>query len=470
MDDQERFAQLSGDRNPMHLDAIAARRTPAGAPIVHGINLLLWALNTFASSNSGLPPLRRLRAQFKRPVFLDEVVSVVADDAGPARARLRLLAQDGLRSDFILEFGALAEAAPASWTTQQQALPIVREAQTLGLEQTTGLGGRLLMQMSIEGASTQYPAATEWLGAEAIRGLSATSHLVGMVCPGLHSIYSELVIDSCPRSEQLADVLAFRVRLNDPRYSMVEIEVACTSFYGVVKAFLRVPPVVQATMDSLSGVVAPHEFAGSATLIVGGSRGLGELTAKLVASGGGRVQITWQSGKEDALRVADEIRVGGGQCDVIHYDARRPTAAQFGSLDQPPTHAYYFATPRISHPRSDVFVSRRFGEFLQFYVDGFWQLTQSLRARRKDIKLFYPSSVFVTERPPGMTEYAMAKAAGESLCADINHQLAPTHVTVMRLPRLPTDQTTSLTPIKLGNALAVMLPIVREVQARGRDR
>jgi hypothetical protein len=43
-------------------------------------------------------------------------------------------------------------------------------------------------------------------------------------------------------------------------------------------------------------------------------------------------------------------------------------------------------------------------------------------------------------------------------------------VTVTRLPRLPTDQTTSLTPIKLGNALEVMLPVVREVQAWGGDR
>jgi len=217
-------------------------------------------------------------------------------------------------------------------------------------------------------------------------------------------------------------------------------------------------------MQSLAGTVAQDEFAGSLVLVVGGSRGLGELTAKLIATGGGRVLLTWQSGKADALRVAEEIRSGGGQCETLQYDAREAAAAQLTSLPEAPTHAYYFATPLISRPRSDIYAARRFGEFINVYVDGFWQLTQALRARRPTISIFYPSSVLVIERPPGMTEYAMAKAAGEFLCADINAQLAPTHVTVKRLPRLRTDQTASLTAVKTENPLDVMLPIVRQVQ------
>ncbi len=64
-----------------------------------------------------------------------------------------------------------------------------------------------------------------------------------------------------------------------------------------------------------------------------------------------------------------------------------------------------------------------------------------------------------------MTEYAMAKAAGEVLSADINEGLAPTHVTVVRLPRLPTDQTVTVTEVEAADPVATMLPIVREVQS-----
>ena len=54
---QERFAALSGDRNPMHMDAVAARRTQAGLPVVHGIHTLLWALDSIAGQGLIEEPL-----------------------------------------------------------------------------------------------------------------------------------------------------------------------------------------------------------------------------------------------------------------------------------------------------------------------------------------------------------------------------------------------------------------------------
>jgi nucleoside-diphosphate-sugar epimerase len=52
----------------------------------------------------------------------------------------------------------------------------------------------------------------------------------------------------------------------------------------------------------------------------------------------------------------------------------------------------------------------------------------------------YPSTVFVEERPQGLTEYAMAKAAGEQLCRDLNAAIPDLRVIVDRLPPLATDQ------------------------------
>jgi NAD(P)-dependent dehydrogenase (short-subunit alcohol dehydrogenase family) len=234
---------------------------------------------------------------------------------------------------------------------------------------------------------------------------------------------------------------------------------------GTVTSIARTPPVEQATMQALSGRVDPSEFRDSVALIIGGSRGLGELTAKLIASGGGRVIITWKSGKDDAERVAEEIRSAGGQCETIPYDVYKPAKEQLSSLTQAPTHAYYFATPAIFRPQAGTFVPNRLQDFLAVYVDGFWQLSQALRELRPQISLFYPSSVSVTERPAGMTEYSMAKAAGEILCADMNTTMAPTRITVSRLPRLPTDQTATIRTVETASPIETMLPLVREVQA-----
>ena len=76
MADQTRFAAVSGDCNPMHLDAVVARRTPAGAPAVHGVHMLLWALDAFARGGGGGSPVRRLTARFKRFVAINEAVAI----------------------------------------------------------------------------------------------------------------------------------------------------------------------------------------------------------------------------------------------------------------------------------------------------------------------------------------------------------------------------------------------------------
>jgi hypothetical protein len=68
--------------------------------------------------------------------------------------------------------------------------------------------------------------------------------------------------------------------------------------------------------------------------------------------------------------------------------------------------------------------------------------------------------VFVLEHPAGLAEYAMAKAAGEVLCQDLNTQPLGIKVRVVRLPRLLTDQTASVASADFADAAALLLPIL----------
>lgn len=467
--DQERFAAVSGDCNPMHMDALQARRTQAGAPVVHGIHLLLWALDSLGAAQPDIGCVRSARAQFNKFVYLDESVEVVLTQQDARRARLSVVVGDAVRAKVTLDFGDSGADVPELLSSSLEPVQALREPAVLEYESMAGLSGRFPFSMSEADALAMFPAACRLLGGERTGGsrvaaLTATTYLVGMVSPGLHSIYSELSVQTVGGCVE-PNFLAFRVTDTDPRFRSVEQEIAGGGLAGTVSAFVRTPPVTQATMDSLATLVQPKEFAGSTALIVGGSRGLGELTAKLIATGSGRVIVTWNTGKTDAERVAAEIRAAGGSCETLAYDARKPAAEQLAGLAEPPTHAYYFATPAIFRPDSGFFVQERFSEFLRIYVDGFWQLVKALRVRQPQVSLFYPSSVAVTERPRGMTEYTMAKAAGEVLSADINEALAPSHVTAVRLPRLPTDQTVTVTEVEAADPIATMLPIVREVQS-----
>jgi hypothetical protein len=462
--DQEHFASVSGDCNPIHVNSVQARRTQAGAPVVHGINLLLWGLEALAAARPGLPPLRSLQMRSNKFVYLGESADVVFTEPGPGTAQLNVSVEGALRSKVTIEFGDAVDDCPGWSVASLAAIPSVPAPLDLAFEDIAGRSGRISFATTPEDAVKLFPSAAKWLGGRRIAMLMASTCLVGMVCPGLHSIYGELSVKTCAELD-LLDSLAFRVVWTDPRFHAVDQEITGGGLTGTVKSFFRTPPVQQPGMESLAGLIGKTDFADSIALIVGGSRGLGELTAKAIATGGGRVIITWKTGQDDAERVVQEIRSAGGACEAVAYDVHRPAAGQLATLDIQPTHAYYFATPTIYRPQASIFAAERLKDFLAVYVEGFWHLAQALRARQPRLSLFYPSSTFVTERPRGMAEYAMAKAAGEVLCTDMNRSLAPMHVTLSRLPRLPTDQTASVTVVEMADALEALLPNIREVQS-----
>jgi hypothetical protein len=459
--DQIRFADVSGDRNPMHLDAVLARRTQAGVPVAHGVHLLLWGLDALARAEANLPPMGRLRAHFKRFAAVDETVSVVLAARVESSVRLDFVAAGMTIAQLLVDFGPANRAAEPPSSDD---IPPPLTAHDLAFEKMEGLSGRLAFASPPDAVATMFPAATAWLGPRRIGALAATTLLVGMVCPGLHSIYGGLTVEAC--EEPVAeDRLVFRVVAVEPRFRSVRMAVVGGGLAGMIESYARVPPAPQASSRELAAMVEPGEFAGSTALVIGGSRGLGEVTAKLLAAGGAKVVISYRVGGDEVEAVAREIRAAGGACETLVYDALRPAEPQLAGLSGAPTHAYYFATPTIFRAQSALLSRARLDAFLDVYVDGFLNLAQALRARRPNVSLFYPSSVYVAERPRGMLEYALAKVAGETLCSELNSAWPPLRVTVDRLPRLPTDQTASVFATSLPSPAGSLLPIVRKVQA-----
>jgi hypothetical protein len=462
-DDQIRFAKLSGDWNPMHMDPVAARRTQAGAPVVHGVHTALLGLDYLAQGRD-LPPVTRLKANFSKMVYIgDEVeyrLGALSETAATIDAFVSDVAVAKLNASFSVPQAASFDlgSAPSVALRPEQAID-------LDFERMAGQAGRVGAPATEAEIEAAFPAAARIWGPRRILATLCTTTLVGMVCPGLHSIFSGLTLNAA-EPDSSADTLAYRVNMTDERFRMVRMQVQGSGVWGMIDCFARIPPVAQPSMDALAGLCAPDEFAGATALIVGGSRGLGELTAKLLATGGARTIITYATGEADAAALAQSIRDWGGSCDVQQFDFRAPPGPQIANLPGTMTHLYYFATPQIGRRKTGLFDAQRYAEFQACYVQSFYDLFTTLHAAAPDgLKGFYPSSIFVEERPAGMTEYAMAKAAGEVLCADINATLPKARITISRLPRLPTDQTASVTPVTTGEPVQTLLPLIREVQA-----
>ena len=464
MADQQRFAELSGDRNPMHMDALAARKTPAGEPAVHGVHLLLWALDAFAASDPGLGLPRRLKAKFNKFIGLGQSATVVVVDRKESAAKLAVRVGDAAMTDITIEFGDAPTKVVEFAFADLPLTPLPAAALELGLDDLADSAGRLTFATPPATIAAQFPAAGKWLGASRIASLAASTNLVGMVCPGLHSVFGGLTVEFSPEAGP-SDALAYDAPKVDARFRRVQQAIAGGGLAGSVESFVRMPPTEQAGMASLVGAVEPGEFAGAEVLIVGGSRGIGAFTAKLLATGGARVTITYRVGKAEAESVAEDIHSLGGQCAIEAFDALGSAADLLERMPAPPTHVYYLATPHITKPATRVYDRARLDEFFASYIDGFYNLVVELRGRQPALSAFYPSSVAVDKRPVGWTEYSMTKVAGELMCEEMNRQLAPLHVTVNRLPRLATDQTATVMPTETASMLDTMLPIVREVQS-----
>ncbi|MDF2598889.1 MAG: family NAD(P)-dependent oxidoreductase [Methylobacterium brachiatum] len=437
--DQCAFAAMSGDRNPMHMDAKAARRTQAGRPVVHGVHAVLWAID---AAGDLLTKAEALTVQFDRMIYVGDLCRLRRGRHGAEGARIEIVVDDAVVTRISLQ--PRSDRSPP---------PPGAAEQTLVLEPRAG------------DIAAAFPRASAALGIAFLVELVGLSKLVGMICPGLHSIFRGFSV--IRRAGPVGTAMRFSVLRDDDRFNLVTMRVTGTALTGQVDAFRRSPPTAQPSVDALRGSVEAGAFAGRRALVVGGSRGLGELAAKLLALGGAEVTITYAVGDSEAGRVADEIRAGGGLCDILRLDVRQPPIAGQLPTGKAFDQLYYFATPFIFGKRGRELDATLLGEMMAFYVHAFYEICTCLRGGgAHDIDVFYPSSVAVAQRPAGLTEYAMAKAAGEVLCADLPRLLKGVRAHVRRLPRLQTDQTATVQPVETGSAVDEMLAAIRSVQPR----
>ena len=454
-----KFAKLSGDINPIHTNAIASRRTYAGAPIVHGMHLLLWLLDEVAQTSAATESLQALEVHFRNVVYVGEHVYARRIKSRDKLLRHRLRVGEAIVADIAVTFGM--PGLPRIVLDRQSTAIDVERPRDLNLDQISGLSGTVSTSVDADALREMFGAAVAWLGLETAATLARSSYLVGMLVPGLHSIYGGVDLALSP--SETGRSLSFAVSEVDARFRSVSIEVAGGGWNGGILAFGRAPPVSQPSMNDIAGRVSHDEFRSVHALIVGGSRGLGELTAKLIAAGGGKSVITYATGEDDALNVAREIRRWGASCEVLCYDINNAASGQLASLPQAPNQIYYYPSPPSAGRIRQKYSVERFENFCDYFVRGFRNLIDTADAAGWTFSAHYPSSINVEKPQSAMTEWTMAKASGEVLCADLARTMPRMRLIVSRLPALPTDQSASLMEMPTTDPIEVLLPILRDM-------
>lgn len=112
--EQALLYRISGDQNPLHADPAFAERVgfPQG-PILHGLCTFGFLTRAVVKASCAGDPtrLRTISAQFRKPVWPGETLSIAGWDMGDGRVTLTTSSKE--RGEAVLG-GAFAEIAPAS--------------------------------------------------------------------------------------------------------------------------------------------------------------------------------------------------------------------------------------------------------------------------------------------------------------------------------------------------------------------
>jgi len=263
-EERETYRSLSLDTNPLHLDGDYAKYTQFGSPVVYGALVLEKILERYPGFSA-----EAFQCEFLSPVFYEKTYTIVSDSdhisvhASGGQLCCRLALANTAGSSAISDFSVSKGQALAPRLSKPRAAPL-RFNDLLNFdwyrEEQKCRDIKLLIRFS--------------------------SYLIGMLCPGEHSIFRSIYV-----SRMMADFgsnCLVREKKVSEKFGIFNYELMVPGWYAEVTAVSRHPPMrLQYSPAKLEKKLVLEE--GVVFVILGAARGLGRYLYETLLYSGAQV-------------------------------------------------------------------------------------------------------------------------------------------------------------------------------------
>ena len=248
-------------------------------------------------------PMRmtHISADFRRPAIAGRSIEFAIRESSEDRIRIEAISE---RLGLMCVAIQFSPRVPAVEIDIPATVPHSMQPKDRSLSEVRGCGGRLPVWMDSGLAATLFPNLVRLFPPVQLAVLLATSRLVGMEVPGLHSVWRSFHFSETPVQSELT----YEVERIDERFSLVELRMNAPGLSGTLSTSMRPESTVQAAYDVIQSQVNASEFRGERALVIGGSRGLGEVAVKLLAAGGADVRFSYHRALKTRIESRARLR------------------------------------------------------------------------------------------------------------------------------------------------------------------
>ena len=426
------FSSITGDYNPIHLNEEYARRSIAGKPVVHGVNLIFWALNEYLKIKKKKIQIKNINAIFNKFILIKEKVKMKISKDIKKKVMIEFFnsenyAKISFNYKIIKNINnkVISKEKVKKFSSKfnefSKLANIIKHRAKVFKEEP--LLNRKILQK-------KFIYLFKYCNLDQSLDLSAITRFVGMRVPGLNSILYSIKLNS----NKNRDEINFKIKNYDKRFNLINLFMKGLSFEGSIMTFIR--PNNKNKKLSKFPKIPKNFFSSQRSLVIGGTKGLGESTVNILSNGSAKILLSYYSGKKDALKLRKK------NTDIFYLNIEKNlNSEQIKKIRKfKPTHLYYFATPKIFVGEAMNFNVKKFDYFNKYYLTGFDKIFQIVDKENLKI-VFSPSSIAVNKPTGKLFEYACSKSAMETYFNYLNNKFPSIQFYYPQLEKIRTEQT-----------------------------